>query len=88
MHADMRLRFLEVAPHAIEQILVRIVGIDLQAIDIDKVRLVDRIGPAEIAIVPMQHEGRAGEEAARHVPAFLTVQHRFIPGDRTGVGLM
>ena len=36
----------------------------------------------------VQHERRAGEEAAGHVPALAAVEHRLVPRHRPGVGLV
>ena len=86
--ADFRHLLLEVPPFAVEKILVVVFGIDRQRIDVDEIGLVDRIGPAEMAVVAMQHEGRAGKEPARDMPAFLASQNSLPPGDRTGEGLV
>ena len=60
----------EVPPRAIQEVLVFVVGIDGQTIDVDQLRLVDRIGPAQIGIMAVQHKGRAGEKAACDMQAF------------------
>ncbi len=55
--ANFRRALLEVAPIAVQKVLIFVVRIDLEAIDVDEIGLVHRVCPAEIGIVSMQHEG-------------------------------
>ena len=80
--------FFEVAPFAVEQILALIVGIERQRIDVDEIGLVDRVGPAQMPVVSMQHERCAGKETAGHMPAFLAAHHGLPPGDGPGERLV
>ncbi len=88
LHADRGILDLEVAPLAVEAVLVLVRGVDREAIDVDEIGLVDRVGPAQMLVVAVQHEGRAGEEPARDVPALVALKHRLVPRHRAGVGLV
>ena len=74
-------------PFAVHPVL-RLVGVGNQFVDIDKVGLVHRIGPAEIAVVTQQDEWRAGEQCARHVEPFARMNHRLIPGHAAFIRLV
>ena len=88
LHANGRVVLLEIAPLAVEQILVVVRRIDGQPIDVRKIRRIDRVRPAQMFVVAMQHERRARKHAARDMPAFAGLQHDLVPGDRPGIRLM
>ncbi len=79
---------LEVLPFAVEQVLPVIRRIQRQLIDADQLGLVDRVRPAQVLVVTVQHERRTGEEATGHVPPLIALQHRFIPGHGARIGLV
>ena len=54
--------------------------VDLQLVDIDQVRAIDRVGPAQGLVVAKEGERRSGEIGAREAPTFLAVHDQFIPG--------
>ena len=88
LHADAGDALLEIVPLSIQPILIGICRIDGQLIDVHEVGAVDRVRPAEMPIVPMQHEWRPGKEAAGHVPSFAAVEHGLVPGDWAGIRLV
>ena len=63
-------------------------GFDLERVDVDEVRLVDGVRPAEVAVVAVQDDRRAREEAADRVPARLAVQVGLVPRHRARPGLV
>src|SRR5437868_7478367 len=81
-------RLLEVAPFAVETILIFVFRVDRQAIDVDQVGLVDGVRPAEMLVMPMQHERRAGKEPTRDVPAFIALKDSLVPSHGARVRLM
>ena len=80
-----RRAMLEIEPFAVEAVAI---ALGLQHIDVRQVRLVDRMGPAEIGIEAVQDKRRPGEGRAGHVPAIFGVQARLIPGHRPFKGLV
>ena len=68
----------EIAPLASETI-PRTAVVHLELVDIDHVGRVDRVGPAEVAVVAEEGEGRSGEVRARIVPAFLAFDDQLVP---------
>ena len=88
LHVDGGVPHLEVAPLAVEPVLVRVRRIDLQHVHVDEVRVVDGVGPAQVAVVAVQDHGGAGEEAAHHVPALFRADARLVPGHGPAPGLV
>ncbi len=66
----------------------RFVGVDREPVHVDEIGTVHREGPAEIAVVAVQDHRRTGEDAADGVPAFVAVDVRFVPRDRTSPRLV
>ena len=66
-------------PFAVEAILGAVVIQD-QLVNIDQIRPVDRVGPAQILVVAQKRERRAGEVGAGEIPAFIRMHHQFPPG--------
>ena len=81
-----RRRF-EVAPFAADPVSAFVLA-HLQPIDIDHVGRVDRIGPAEVLVMPEKREGAAGEIRARIMPAFLALDDQFVPRHAAAPGLV
>ena len=88
LDAELRRFCLQPAPGAVEAVGVRILGVDLQSVDVGQGRRIHRIGPAEMGVMAVQHERRSGEEASGHMPPLPALQHRLVPGHRARIGLM
>ncbi len=88
LHADFDVALLKITPFPIQLILVGIGRIDGELVNVNKIGIVDRVGPTQMLVVAVQHERRAGEEAARYVPALAALQHRLIPGGRPRIRLV
>ena len=88
LHAQRDIFLLEVAPFAVQQILVLVIWVDRQPIDVRQIGAIHRVRPAEMLVVSVQHEGRTGKEPARDMPAFIALQHGFVPGHRAGIRLV
>jgi hypothetical protein len=88
LDADRGVGLFEIAPFAVEQILIGVRRIDGELVDIREIGRVDGVRPAQMLVMSVQHERRAGKESARDMPAFVALQHRLVPRDRPRVGLM
>ena len=79
---------LQVQPLVVKAVLLGVLGIDLQDIDVNQVRLVHGEGPSEVPVMTVCHDGHPGEQAANGIPAFFTVEMCFVPGNGSFPGLV
>ncbi len=78
---------LELAPPVADAVL-RLVLVHLEPVDISHVGRVDRIGPAEMFVMPEEGERAAGEIRPRIMPAFLALDDQFVPRHAATPGLV
>ncbi len=88
LYANGCIAALKGAPFSVEQVLIGVLRIEGKPVDVDEVRIVDGRSPAEMLVMTVKHEGRAGKKPAGDVPAFFAPKNRLIPGNRAYIRLM
>ena len=88
LYPDGGVALFEILPGPVQPVLIRIGRVDGHTVDGREARRIDRVGPAQMGVVAVQHEGRAGKEAPGHMPALAGIQHRLVPRGLAHIGLM
>ena len=81
---DRRFAHGQPAPVAVEAIEEAVVGISLERVDVEQVRVIGREAPADIGSGAGEKKRRARYQSAGEVPAFARIDARFVPGERAG----